>query len=660
MELGGRSLFVEVFPVRPRLVVVGAVEVARSLVRLAKELGFETVVIDGRASFATPERFPDVDRLVVGWPDEVADEIGLGPNDAVAVLTHDVKFDEPAIVEALRRGCRYVGAVGSRKTQGDRRERLLEAGVTADELARLRGPVGPGPGRPRAVGDRPGDPGRGRGPALRRHGRAHEGACRRVTDRAAGVVAIVLAAGAGSRFGGRKLLAPIEGRPVLQHVLDRVAAAGIERVVVVLGADARELQAAITWRDEVRVVNPEPERGLSSSLRVGMAALPRRRRGGPASCSATSHASRSRPSRRSWRLGVDDERPIAVPVYADDRGRNPVLLGRAAFALVEAAEGDRGLGPVIAAHPELVREVPVPGADAEAGNPDVDTRADHVRLLTTAWAARVRANAEQVDRVREVPDGADFYAPVTGLFRADPTRTDEPALDALLANVRAGETWLDIGAGAGRYALPVARALAASGGRVIAVDPSRGMLDGLREIAATHGIDNVEVVEARWPPAHIDAARFTADVSLIAHVGYDIEAIGPFISAMEGATDRRCVAMLMERQPSSIADVCWPTVWGEERIALPALPEFVELLRAMGRDVEVLRISREPRRFASRDELAGFLRRQLWVADGSAADRRFQAAVDDVIEEDADGRVGLRGQRPLPIGIATWAPGSAA
>ena len=142
VELGGRSLFIEVFPVRPRLVVVGGVEVARSLVRLARELGFETVVVDGRAAFATQERFPEVDRLVVGWPDEVADEIGLGPNDAVAVLSHDVKFDEPAIVEALRRGCRYVGAVGSRKTQSDRHERLLEAGVSEAELARLRGPVG--------------------------------------------------------------------------------------------------------------------------------------------------------------------------------------------------------------------------------------------------------------------------------------------------------------------------------------------------------------------------------------------------------------------------------------------------------------------------------------------------------------------------------------
>ncbi len=140
--IGGRQLFLEAYPVRPRLVVVGAVEVARTLVRMAKDLGYETVVIDGRAAFATRARFPDVDRLVLGWPDEVADEIGLGPADAVAVLAHDVKFDEPAIVTALARGCRYVGAVGSRRTQADRRARLLEAGVAPADLDRLRGPIG--------------------------------------------------------------------------------------------------------------------------------------------------------------------------------------------------------------------------------------------------------------------------------------------------------------------------------------------------------------------------------------------------------------------------------------------------------------------------------------------------------------------------------------
>ena len=144
VQIAGRQVFVEAFPVRPRLVIVGAVEVARSLAVYAHELGYTVVVVDGRASFATPERFPAdrVDRLVVGWPDEVADEIGLGPDDAVAVLTHDVKFDEPAIVAALHRGCRYIGAVGSKKTQADRRARLREAGVSDAELARLRGPVG--------------------------------------------------------------------------------------------------------------------------------------------------------------------------------------------------------------------------------------------------------------------------------------------------------------------------------------------------------------------------------------------------------------------------------------------------------------------------------------------------------------------------------------
>jgi xanthine dehydrogenase accessory factor len=142
VEIDGAQLFIEAYPVRPRLVVVGATEVARMLVGLADQLGYETVVIDGRAAFATEARFPGVDRLVVGWPDEVADEIRLGPADAVAVLTHDVKFDEPAIIASLSRGCRYVGAIGSRKTQADRRARLLEAGVAAADLDRLRGPIG--------------------------------------------------------------------------------------------------------------------------------------------------------------------------------------------------------------------------------------------------------------------------------------------------------------------------------------------------------------------------------------------------------------------------------------------------------------------------------------------------------------------------------------
>ena len=101
IEVAGRQLFVEAYPVRPRLVVVGAVEVARTLVRLAKELGYETVVIDGRAAFATEARFPDVTGCSSAGRTSSRTRSGSGPADAVAVLTHDVKFDEPAIVEAL-------------------------------------------------------------------------------------------------------------------------------------------------------------------------------------------------------------------------------------------------------------------------------------------------------------------------------------------------------------------------------------------------------------------------------------------------------------------------------------------------------------------------------------------------------------------------------
>jgi xanthine dehydrogenase accessory factor len=142
VELGDRSLFVEAFPVRPRLIIVGATEMARSLAAIAGTLGYERIVVDARPAFAAKERFPDVDQLLNEWPDDAFAAIEVGPNDAVAVLSHDAKFDEPAIAEALRRGARYVGAVGSRKTQGDRRARLRAAGVPEADLARLHGPIG--------------------------------------------------------------------------------------------------------------------------------------------------------------------------------------------------------------------------------------------------------------------------------------------------------------------------------------------------------------------------------------------------------------------------------------------------------------------------------------------------------------------------------------
>jgi hypothetical protein len=271
--------------------------------------------------------------------------------------------------------------------------------------------------------------------------------------------------------------------------------------------------------------------------------------------------------------------------------------------------------------------------------------------LEDAWAARVRDNREQAERMREVPVG-DFYAPVSALFVADPRRTEEPTLEALRSMAAADEMWLDIGAGAGRYALPLALVVRS----LIAVEPSPGMRQALRTGLAEHAISNVRIVAAAWPDALEQLGRLPAvDVALIAHVGYDIEAIGPFLDAMEAATRQRCVAVLTDRSPASVADPFWPIVHGEERVALPALPDLLEVLHARGRVTDVIGVDRSPRTFESVDALAAFLRRQLFIAEGGEKDVHFRAILPDMIEL-RDGAWTLTDRPAGSIGIVTWAP----
>jgi xanthine dehydrogenase accessory factor len=135
-------VFADVYGPPPRLVVVGAVDTGEALCAGARALGWHTVCVDARPQFATPERIPSADEIVVAWPDEALAELRLDRDTAVAVLTHDEKFDIPALLAALRSEAFYVAALGSRVAQRSRRERLLEAGLTEDELARLHGPAG--------------------------------------------------------------------------------------------------------------------------------------------------------------------------------------------------------------------------------------------------------------------------------------------------------------------------------------------------------------------------------------------------------------------------------------------------------------------------------------------------------------------------------------
>jgi xanthine dehydrogenase accessory factor len=141
-ELEGSKVFAEVYGPPPRLVVIGAVDTAEALCAAAGMLGWHTICVDPRAAFATRERIPSADELILEWPDDALARIAPDHNTAVVVLTHDDKFDLPALKVALRTPAFYVGAIGSRNTQAKRRERLLEEGMTESELAQIHGPSG--------------------------------------------------------------------------------------------------------------------------------------------------------------------------------------------------------------------------------------------------------------------------------------------------------------------------------------------------------------------------------------------------------------------------------------------------------------------------------------------------------------------------------------
>ena len=141
-QAAGRDLLIDVFAPQPHLVIVGAVDFAGALAKLAKFAGFRVTVVDARSHFATRERIPDADRIVLSWPQEyLADE---PPDDAtyVAVLTHEPRFDDPTLTSALRSTAAYIGAMGSRRAHRERLDRLREAGFGDADLDRISGPIG--------------------------------------------------------------------------------------------------------------------------------------------------------------------------------------------------------------------------------------------------------------------------------------------------------------------------------------------------------------------------------------------------------------------------------------------------------------------------------------------------------------------------------------
>ncbi|MEX1022029.1 MAG: methyltransferase domain-containing protein, partial [Dehalococcoidia bacterium] len=255
------------------------------------------------------------------------------------------------------------------------------------------------------------------------------------------------------------------------------------------------------------------------------------------------------------------------------------------------------------------------------------------------------ADREQVERLREPAPGADFYAPVAAAFR--PGQRESLEWPLIAEHARPEDTWLDIGAGGGRIAVPLAGVVE----RVVAVEPSEAMRSTLASAASEAGRTNIEVVDASWPVA---GWTQDADVTLAAHCLYDIGEPAAFLDAMERHTRRTCLALFGCWARGAHLARLFEAVHDEPMATLPSLREFVALLGSRGRRYEVRTVdggdAGTPR---PAEEAYAVPRRLLWLAEGSEKDGRMRRLVDEWYGG-PDG-VTLPAMRPW-IGLVAWAP----
>lgn len=267
-----------------------------------------------------------------------------------------------------------------------------------------------------------------------------------------------------------------------------------------------------------------------------------------------------------------------------------------------------------------------------------------------AYTALAAANREQVERLRDAPEPeGDFWARRAPRFR--PGVLDVEELPGLIELARPDDVWLDIGAGGGRFAVPLSRHVK----RVVAIEPSPAMRALLAESIVMAERDNLDVVDLRWPPQPgVDAPR--GDVALVANVLYDCLVLEEFLGAVEAHASRLCVVIASDRAPSTPNPAVWEVLHGEPLCPLPGLPEFVAVLGAMRRRYEVraFGMSSAPPPMTAEDALADS-RWRYWVEPGSPADARLAALLTRQFGL-PDGRVQLPPRRNYSA-VISWQPG---
>ena len=263
------------------------------------------------------------------------------------------------------------------------------------------------------------------------------------------------------------------------------------------------------------------------------------------------------------------------------------------------------------------------------------------------WGETVRVEHEQSDRMRGARP-TDHWTQYARQFKADPRRTGDVLVERLRTHLSPEDSLLDVGAGGGRLALP----LALSCRSVAAVEPSPSMAEVLGETASESGIA-VHVVESEW----LDARVEPADVVLCSHVLYVIRDIEPFVRKLETHARRMVLVVMFQAAPQSQLYGLWERIHGEPRHPLPSLPQFREVLDELGMVYEIEELPPDPARgFDSEEEAREMIARRLYVSPGTAAAGRLRSVLDDSLECGEDGTWRIKGTQPLQACIVSWTP----
>ena len=261
----------------------------------------------------------------------------------------------------------------------------------------------------------------------------------------------------------------------------------------------------------------------------------------------------------------------------------------------------------------------------------------------------VETEHAQSERMREESTPDDHWQTSAHHFRADPRRSDDPLVERLLQEVGPNHTLLDVGAGAGRLALPLALRCR----EVIAVEPSPSMASLLLQLASESDIHNVSLVQAKWDEAEVDPA----DIVLCAHVLYTASDVVPFIRKLEAHGRKMVLIVLFNASPQSHIYPLWKQVHGEDRLPLPGLPQLQDVLWELDIEARVEMFPAQSRPgFDSSHEAMEELSRRLFLGTASPKRDVLERLLPDILE-DIDGVLRIKGARPLEAGLISWRPG---